>query len=119
MADRIRINGLRIFGHHGVDSAEREKGQHFIVDIEAEVDLMKAGSSDRIEDTLDYGPLIKEVERIVSQEQYALLEGVAERIAQAVLEHPKVLSTTVKVAKPDPPIDADLASVQVEITRPT
>lgn len=117
MSDRIRVNGLRVFGHHGVDSAEREQGQYFVIDIEAEADLEEAGRSDRLDQTVDYTPLIKEVQRIVSQERFELIEALAERVAQAVLEHPGVRSTTVRVAKPDPPIDADLESVQVEITR--
>lgn len=117
MADRIRINGLRIFGHHGVDPAEREEGQDFVIDIEIETDLRLAGTSDRLEDTVDYSPLIKEVQRVVSQERYGLLETLASRIADAVLDDSKVSATTVRVAKPDPPIDADLESVQVEITR--
>lgn len=117
MSDRIRITGLKVFGHHGVDPAEREHGQDFVVDIEIETDLRLAGASDRLEDTVDYSPLIKEVQRIVSQERYDLLEALAARIAEAVLEDSKVSATTVRVAKPDPPLDADLESVQVEITR--
>lgn len=117
MSDRIRVNGLRVFGHHGVDSAEREHGQYFVIDIDAEADLEEAGRSDRLDQTVDYSPLIIQVRRIVSQEQFDLIEALAERVAQAVLEHPRVRSTTVRVAKPNPPIDADLDSVQIEITR--
>lgn len=118
MADKILINGLRIFGHHGVGEEERKAGQYFVVDIVAQLDLKGGGMSDLIEETVDYAGLIKDVTRVVSAEQYSLLEALAERVAGVVLERPAVRSTTVRVAKPRPPIDARLDSVQVEITRP-
>lgn len=118
MADKILINGLRIFGHHGVGEEERRRGQYFVVDITAELDLREAAASDVLDATVDYESLIKEVEQIVSTEQYALLEALAEKIAEAVLERPRVRGTRVRVAKPEPPIDAEIGSVQVEITRP-
>lgn len=116
--DEIVINGLRVFGYHGVNETEREQGQYFVVGVAAAMDLKRAGASDLLDETVDYSDLVKDIERIVSTERYSLLEALAERIAGAVLEHPQVRSVTVKVAKPDPPIEADLESVQVVITRP-
>lgn len=117
MSDRIRMTGLKVFGYHGVTREEREQGQFFLIDVEAEADLEEAASSDRLDQTVDYAPLVKEIQRIVSQERFELMETLAERIAQAVLEHPRVESATVRVAKPAPPIDAEIDSVGVEITR--
>jgi len=61
--------------------------------------------------------LIKEVQRIISMERYTLIEALAQRIADVVLERDQIYSVVVRVAKPKPPIEADLESVQVEITR--
>lgn len=68
-------------------------------------------------DTLDYDPLLKEVTRIVSSERYTLLEALAQRIADAVLESPLAYSVVVRVKKPNPPIDAEVSSVGVELRR--
>lgn len=117
MADRIVVKGLKVFGYHGADRMEREHGQHFIVDIEASLDLREAGFTDLLGKTLDYGSLIKEVQRVIAMERYTLIEALAQRLADVVLKHEEVHTVTVRVAKPKPPIEADLESVQVEIKR--
>ncbi|MGH2811713.1 MAG: dihydroneopterin aldolase [Actinomycetota bacterium] len=117
MPDKIVLKGLKVYGYHGVSRTEREQGQHFIVDVEASLDLREAGESDLLGRTLDYDSLIKEVQRIVSMERYTLLEALAQRIAETVLERPQIYSVFVRVSKPKPPIEADLEAVQVEIQR--
>lgn len=117
MSDKILINGLRVFGYHGVNRIEREHGQHFVVDIEARLDLREAGLSDLLGTTLDYDSVVKKVQNVVSNERYTLIEALAQRISEVVLENPEVYAVTVRVAKPKPPIEADLESVQVEIQR--
>lgn len=117
MADRIVVRGLRVSGHHGVTVEERERGQTFVVDVEAHVDLAEAGRTDRLDATVDYRALVEEVRRIVSEERYSLIEGLAERIAAAVLGDPRVRTAVVRVSKPEAPIGADLETVLVEIER--
>ena len=117
MSDKIIVKGLKVFGYHGVNRIEREHGQHFIIDVECRLDLREAGMTDLLGKTLDYDSLIKEVQRVVSMERYTLIEALAQRIADVALEYKEVFSTTVRVAKPSPPIEADLESVQVEIQR--
>lgn len=117
MADRLGIEGLRVFAHHGVSHIEQERGQWFVVDVEAQLDLTEAGSSDALDATVDYGTLAREVRHIVAGERFLLLEALAHRIAEAVLARPRVRVTRVKVAKPMPPMDVDLESVWVQIER--
>lgn len=117
MNDHVQIEGLKVFGYHGVNRDEREHGQEFIVDIDAEVDLKDAGRSDLLGQTLDYSSVIKEVNRIVSVERFTLIEALAHRIAESVLEHDLVKAVTVKVTKPSPPIDEELDGVSVKIRR--
>ena len=50
--DKIIIDSLRIFAYHGVNPEEQEDGQFFILDIEADIPLSKAGESDDIDDTV-------------------------------------------------------------------
>lgn len=115
--DKISVRGLKVFGHHGVTDEERKRGQYFVVDLDVELDLAPAGATDSLEDTVDYASLVVDVTRIIGGEEHALLEKVASRIAEDVLERPGIAAATVRVIKPDPPIEADLGSVQVEIHR--
>lgn len=117
MSDKILVRGLKVFGYHGVNASEREQGQHFLIDLELVLDLQEAGRTDRLEATVNYSSLIKEVQRIVSGEPCLLLEALAERIASAVLEYPRVMRVLVRVAKPAPPMAAHLDGVAVEIER--
>ena len=48
----IELHGLLLHGFHGALDWERERGQNFLFDVELEVG--DAGSSDRLEDAVDY-----------------------------------------------------------------
>ncbi len=96
----IRINGMRFWGKHGADAAERERDQPIDVDLEIDCDLARAAASDALADTIDYSALYRTCERIVTGQSCALLEALAERIAQAVCEDRRVLALIVRVRKP-------------------
>jgi 7,8-dihydroneopterin aldolase/epimerase/oxygenase len=116
--DRILLEGMVFVGHHGALAAERELGQRFVVDVEMTVDLLAAGRSDDLADTVDYGKVHEQVRDIVEGPACNLIEAVAERIAGAILErHPRVETVRVKVAKPEVRLGGVLAGSAVEITR--
>ena len=117
-ADTIRLDGMVFYGYHGVRPAERERGQRFAVDLEVTRDLMAAGTSDDLRDTVSYSEIFRLVKRIVEGPPHNLLESLAGAIAAAVLDAHDVSSVTVAVKKPEPPIaGAVLGYAGVEITR--
>lgn len=116
--DVVSLRGLRVVGTHGVLSEEQSRAQPFEVDIDVHADLRAAGASDELDDTVDYGALAEAAARIVAAERHALLERVAERIAEVALGDERVQSVTVTVRKLRPPIPLDIASTAVTITRP-
>ncbi|HZT64942.1 MAG TPA: dihydroneopterin aldolase [Acidimicrobiales bacterium] len=117
MADSIQVRGLRVMGTHGVLPEERQRAQPFEVDLDLQVDVTRAGATDDLDDTVDYGAVIELVDRLVSTESCRLLETLAQRIADAVLSEPTVAAVTVAVRKLHPPVAADVTSVGVSITR--
>ncbi len=64
--DRIRLDGIRAYGKHGADAAEREHAQPFDVAISAELDLRDASASDDLRRTMDYAALHARIVRIVA-----------------------------------------------------
>lgn len=118
MTDRVELRGLRGLGVHGVLPEERSRPQPFEVDLDVEADLRPAGRSDSLEDTLDYGALAEAVAGIVGGERHALLERLAERIAETVLADPRAVSVTVTVRKLRPPVPVQMDHAAVRITRP-
>lgn len=117
MTDRVELRGLRALGIHGVLPEERERAQPFEVDLDVEADLRAAGASDRLEDTVDYGSLAESVAAIITNERHALIERLAERIAECVLADPRALAVTVTVRKLRPPVPVSLETAAVRIRR--
>jgi dihydroneopterin aldolase len=114
--DRLLLHGMVFFGHHGAGAAERELGQRFVVDVELEADLRQAGRSDRLDDTVDYPSAYRAVQEVVEGEPQNLLESVAERVADRMLEFPLVQRATVRVSK-RPPLPSDFRAFAVEVRR--
>jgi dihydroneopterin aldolase len=115
--DRIRISGLRELGVHGVLPEEQVRPQPFEVDVELVVDVSAAGRSDDLDDTVDYAAVCEAVSRVVSSEQYRLLERLASRIAEVCRSDPRVVSAIVEVRKLHPPVRAMLDYVAVRVER--
>jgi len=109
---------LRALGTHGALPEEQSRAQPFEVDVDIATDLRKPGQTDALDDTLDYGALAEAVHRVVTREQFQLLERLAERIADEIRVDRRVESATVTVRKLRPPVAVDLSSAAVTITRP-
>lgn len=117
--DRILLEGMVFFGHHGALPAERELGQLFVVDVEMRLDLRPAGISDDLTKTVDYGEVHRRARETVEGSPVNLIETLAERIAAAILaNHSPVEAVRVKVAKPHVRLgDTVLKGSAVEVLR--
>jgi dihydroneopterin aldolase len=116
--DRIQLQGMSFQGRHGARASERERPQEFKVDLEVACDLNEPGRTDRLEDTIDYTRLRTITKEVMEGESVNLLETLAARIAERVLDVPRVLAVTVRIAKRPAsmqPIEA--AAVHINRTR--
>ncbi len=116
--DRILLQGIQFYGHHGVYEEERRLGQRFVVDVELCLDLSRAAAQDDVAASVDYAAVQAVVVDIGTKQQFKLLEGLAGRIAATLLERFKVQRVTVRATKPAPAIPGILAGASVEVTRP-
>ena len=117
MNDRIDLTGIEVYAKHGVLDHEQERAQVFRVDVTAYMDLSKPGESDDLSDALDYGTLALEVREAVGSQSNKLIEAVAARVADAIMDHPQVTKSIVTIHKPDAPIDLVFEDVSVTIER--
>ncbi len=115
--DRIELRGIKVFAYHGAMPEEQEEGQEFLVDVAVSVDLAQAGETDRLDDTIDYKALAERVSAVVAGERWDLLERVAHRVAEVVLEHDRATAVTVTIHKPEAPIGIPVEDVSVTIVR--
>ena len=117
VSDTITITGLRLTGYHGVFDDEKRDGQEFVVDLEIELDLSSAGSTDELQKTLDYSVVVDQVAQRVTGESVDLIETLAHDIAQIVLGHPQPTAVTVTVHKPQAPVGHPVEDIAVTIRR--
>jgi len=115
--DKIRILNLRIPAKHGVYDFEKEKDKTFEIDIHMEIDLSKAIISDDLKDTVDYNEVVELTKKIFSENDYNLIEYVAGKICENLLDKFLINNVIIKIRKPHAPINADLDTVEVEVER--
>ncbi|MBU0509441.1 dihydroneopterin aldolase [bacterium] len=116
--DKIRLNSMLFYAHHGALEEERDLGQTFEVDVEAVGDFARRAGSDDLHWTVDYTLLYRAVAEIFNRQNYQLLETCAAVIADELLERfEKVERITVRVRKPHVPMGGTLKNVEVEVTR--
>ena len=116
--DRIEINDLEIYGNHGVFPEENKLGQKFLISCRMDVDTRKAGKSDDLDESVDYGRISHMIYNIVNENTFALIEKLAERIAEEILlSDVKIKGVQITVKKPWAPIGLPLKDVLVKIER--
>jgi dihydroneopterin aldolase len=115
--DVIRLHNMTFYGYHGISAAERQTGRRFEVDVELMVDVDKAAKSDKLKDTLNYTEVYRTVEELVAQNRFALLETIAVKLANQILEKFKPKEVTIRVRKKIPPVPGNLDHIEVEVKR--
>ncbi len=117
MSDRIVLHDMVFQGRHGVFEHEQLEPQPFHVDVELFLDLQPAGLEDELAKTVDYGVVFETCRSIVESTSFRLIEAIAEAIAHELLADFPVAEVTVRVRKPNLPIEGTLAWAGVEIRR--
>ena len=84
--DIVFIRELRIETVIGIYAWERNIRQPVILDLEMGADIARAAASDAIEDTLDYKAVSKRLIEFVEASEFQLVETLAERCAELVLQ---------------------------------
>ena len=113
--DRIVLEGLDFHGYHGVFEEEARFGARFTVDVEMHLNLP---AKDVLADTVDYARVYDLVRREVTEERYRLIEALAARIANRLLDsEARVVRVVVRVHKPHAPLPGVLKDVYVEVVR--
>ncbi|MCC8075631.1 MAG: 2-amino-4-hydroxy-6-hydroxymethyldihydropteridine diphosphokinase [Clostridiales bacterium] len=116
--DEIAIRGLDVFAHHGVFPEETRLGQHFIVNAVLYADTRRAGLTDALEQTTNYGEVCQEITRYLQDNTWKLLEAAAEHTARHILcTFPLLSAVDLEIEKPQAPIGLPFDTVSVKIHR--
>jgi 7,8-dihydroneopterin aldolase/epimerase/oxygenase len=112
----VEVQELRIFGRHGVHDEERRRGQEFVFDVK--LDVAERGTSDHLEDAVDYVEVARAVQEVSDSRQFALLEALATAVADELERRFSPERVRVRVRKPQVrPAGLD-GAVAVTVTRP-
>lgn len=116
--DFIKIKNLEIFAKHGVMPEENALGQKFVISIELECDVRKAGQTDDLNYSVNYAEVASFVTKKATRNTFQLIEKLAEYLAQEILlQYDAVRAVTLEVKKPWAPVHLPLETVSVTVKR--
>ncbi len=114
---QIALEGMEFFAFHGYYDEEQKIGNKYGVDLYIQTDLLAAGESDKLQQTVNYEVLY----RLVAEEMRAparLLEHVAHRVLDRIMaELPHVRKVKVNVSKFNPPLGGICHRARVTLLR--
>jgi dihydroneopterin aldolase len=112
----VEVRDLRVFGRHGVHQEERERGQDFVFDVE--LDVGERGTSDRLEEAVDYVEVARVVRDVSGSQQFALLEALVSAVADELERRFSPERLLVRVRKPEVRPAGLEGTVAATVTRP-
>jgi dihydroneopterin aldolase len=114
------IEGLEVYGHHGVPNEERVVGQRLLFDVRLTMEECRGAHTDEVADTVDYTEIMDLITEVATVDSYSLLERLAQVSAEAILrKYPMLDEVWLQVSKPHPPVACALSGVgaAVELQR--
>ncbi|CAH1246420.1 Hypp7722 [Branchiostoma lanceolatum] len=114
--DVIEIDNLRCRTEIGISQHEIGTKQEVVISIRLGCDVQKAGKSDDIIDSVNYGDVSKDVIGYVESTSFNLVEKLATDVARICITLYKVQWVQVRVHKPQALRFADSVGVKIERT---
>ncbi|MBC6424597.1 MAG: dihydroneopterin aldolase [Hormoscilla sp. SP12CHS1] len=113
----FEIENLKLRTVIGFNDWERKNKQDVIVNIKARFKVGKAARTDRVEDTVNYKTIVKQVINLVEKSDYNLLETIAQMILDIVMKNHLIVWAKVKVDKHFALRFTDSVSIKLKTTR--
>ena len=113
----ITVNNIKLYSYHGCLEEEALIGGNYIVDVEIFTDYSLAAQNDDLSATVDYCDVYQIVKREMKIRS-KLIEHAAERIANSLKkEISGINNVNVRLTKIAPPVNGDVGSVSVVISK--
>lgn len=115
--DIISIKELKIPTIIGTYNWERQIQQTLILDIDINCNVQAAANSNQLELTCDYAKLVERIKEFTSINSFNLLETLAERMANLLLDEFALQWIKLRIAKPGAIANAKEVAICIERTR--
>ncbi len=112
---KIRLDGIRFRGKHGVSDSERDLPQDFLVNVELALPVSVLPQADQMKDVFDYDGVASLVVDEGTNRTYRLLETFAQRLLERLLRETPATRARVSVQKSRPPTRCSVDSAAVEL----
>jgi dihydroneopterin aldolase len=116
--DTIFIRELRLPAWIGLYKHEKIAPQLVEIDIEMALPTDAVFQTHKVRDTIDYGVVCEKIRKMLSGERFGLVESLAARIAQIVIDDFKSPNVIVSITKLGVLKDAKRVGVRIERSRP-
>lgn len=97
--DIIYLHGLRCQCRIGVWQWEKKVDQALNFDLDLGVDAVKAAKNDDLKDALDYQAVAQRVKSFASENQFDLIETLAEHLSALLIEEFDISWLRIKIDK--------------------
>ncbi|WP_124057393.1 2-amino-4-hydroxy-6-hydroxymethyldihydropteridine diphosphokinase [Vaginisenegalia massiliensis] len=116
--DQLAIKKLKVYAYHGVFAAEKELGQHFILNVTLDYDMSKAAYQGNLRESIHYGVLCQQLTEWMLASKEDLIETVATKLVDQIFEHYSLVqAVTLEIEKPEAPVPLALDTCAVKISR--
>ena len=113
----IRIKNLLVRTIIGFNPDERVNRQDVIINIEVDVDVSRAVSTDHPDEIYNYKAITKAIIAFVSESKFNLLEKLTSEVLQLVMLDERVTRAKVEIDKPHALRFSESVSVELEARR--
>ena len=114
LMDKIKLTELTVNTVIGIWDWEKRIPQKVVFDIEMSTDINKASKSDSIKDALDYKAVSKRVKQYALENQFDLIEALADKVAEIILNEFEVSWVKLTISKPYAIRDSKNVSLMIE-----
>ena len=118
MSEAIIIEGIRFQAKCGVTLDERQRPQPLLADLEITCSVEDAIHTDSLTKTVDYARVVQRVTAVGTTNENALIERLADQIAQVLMLEFPIRRLTIWLRKAAPPLPDVSGSVGVRLTYP-
>ncbi len=118
MQSVIRLENAQFYAYHGALSEEQSIGGKYEADVELFFDFTQAAENDDLSKTINYQEVYRYVEKKINERKYYLIETLAVRIADGLLNDYSTLEKViVRIRKSNVPIGGVIEHVEAEVEK--
>lgn len=114
---KIKINNMQFYSYNGVLKEEKMLGQKIEVDVEIKLPIEKFDLKDDITNTINYSDVYTIIKSTVEQNNFNLIESLANKIRNSIFNTYKdnITSVCIRIRKYSVPIKGIFDNVEIEV----